>query len=55
MSDDQKDVLIAVYLVAPKTELTFYVFAAGLGLTWLATVPPTAAIVSLFGVPTTQE
>jgi predicted MFS family arabinose efflux permease len=44
-------VLIAIYLAAPKTELTFYVFAVGLGLTWLATVPPTAAIVGkLFGI-----
>ena len=44
-------VLIAAYLVAPKTALTFYLFAAGLGFTWLATVPPTAAIVGkLFGV-----
>jgi predicted MFS family arabinose efflux permease len=44
-------VLIALYLVAPKTEWTFYVFAVGLGFTWLATVPPTAAIVGkLFGV-----
>ncbi|MBI1396800.1 MAG: MFS transporter [Betaproteobacteria bacterium] len=44
-------VLIAVYLAAPKTAWTFYLFAAGLGLTWLATVPPTAAIVGkLFGV-----
>lgn len=44
-------VLIAVYLMAPKTALTFYLFAAGLGLTWLATVPPTAGIVGkLFGV-----
>ncbi len=43
--------LIGWYLLAPKTELTFYLFAAGLGLTWLATVPPTAAIVGkLFGV-----
>jgi MFS family permease len=43
--------LIAVYLAAPRTDLTFYLFAAGLGLTWLATVPPTAAIVGkLFGV-----
>ena len=42
--------LIAVYLAAPKTELTLYLFAAGLGLTWLATVPPTAALVGkLFG------
>ncbi len=44
-------VLVALYLAAPKTELTFYLFAAGLGFTWLATVPPTAAIVSkLFGL-----
>ena len=44
-------VLIALYLMAPKTELTFYIFAIGLGATWLATVPPTASIVGkLFGV-----
>jgi MFS family permease len=43
-------VLILAYLAAPKTELTFYLFAVGLGLTWLATVPPTAAVVGkLFG------
>ena len=41
---------IAVYLAAPKTALTFYVFAAVLGVTWLSTVPPTAGLVSkLFG------
>jgi predicted MFS family arabinose efflux permease len=43
--------LIGLYLLAPKTDLTFYVFAAGLGFTWLATVPPTATLVGkLFGV-----
>ena len=43
--------LIGWYLLAPKTALTFYIFAVGLGLTWLATVPPTAAIVGkLFGI-----
>ena len=43
-------ILITLYLLAPKTAATFYLFAAGLGLTWLATVPPTAAIVGkLFG------
>jgi predicted MFS family arabinose efflux permease len=43
--------LIAIYLLAPKTALTFYLFAVGLGFTWLATVPPTAGIVGkLFGV-----
>lgn len=42
--------LIAVYLVSPPTPLTFFLFAAGLGLTWLATVPPTAGLVGkLFG------
>jgi MFS family permease len=42
--------LIVAYLLAPKTETTFYLFAAGLGATWLATVAPTATIVGkLFG------
>lgn len=41
---------VAVYLVAPKTPLTFFVFAAVLGFTWLSTVPPTAGLVGkLFG------
>jgi len=45
-----RSVLILAYLAAPKTALTFYLFAAGLGLTWLATVPPTAGVVAkLFG------
>ncbi len=44
-------VLVLWYLVMPKTEWVFYAFAGGLGLTWLATVPPTAALVGkLFGV-----
>ena len=44
-------VLILLYLAAPKTEWTFYAFALGLGFTWLATVPPTAALVGkLFGI-----
>jgi MFS family permease len=39
------------YLMAPKTATTFYVFAVVLGLSWLATLPPTAGIVGkLFGV-----
>ena len=43
-------VLILVYLMAPKSALTFYLFAAALGFTWLATVPPTAGLVGkLFG------
>ena len=44
-------VLVGGYLLLPSSPLTFYVFAAGLGFTWLATVPPTATLVSkLFGV-----
>ncbi len=43
-------VLVVAYLAAPKTAMTFYLFAAGLGFTWLATVPPTAGVVAkLFG------
>ncbi len=41
---------IAIYLLAPKEPLTFYLFAAALGFTWLSTVPPTAGLVGkLFG------
>jgi len=43
-------VLIALYLAAPPTPMTFYLFAAALGFTWLATVPPTAGLIGkLFG------
>jgi MFS family permease len=43
-------VMVVIFLFAPKTALTFYLFAAGLGFTWLATVPPTAGLVGkLFG------
>lgn len=43
-------VAVLLYLAAPKTPLTFYVFAAVLGATWLATVPPTAGLTAkLFG------
>lgn len=43
-------VMIALYLMAPRTAMTFYLFAAALGFTWLATVPPTAGLVGkLFG------
>ena len=43
-------VIVLLYLAAPKTAWTFYLFAAGLGFTWLATVPPTAGVIGkLFG------
>ncbi|HEY1059220.1 MAG TPA: MFS transporter [Limnobacter sp.] len=45
-----RSLLIVAYLLLPKTDWTFYAFAAGLGFTWLATVPPTASLVGkLFG------
>jgi predicted MFS family arabinose efflux permease len=42
--------IIAIYMVMPKTAFNIYLFAAALGMTWLATVPPTAGLVGkLFG------
>ncbi|MBU6505804.1 MAG: MFS transporter [Betaproteobacteria bacterium] len=42
--------MILVFLGVPKTALNFYIFAVGMGMTWLATVPPTAGLVGkLFG------
>jgi MFS family permease len=42
--------IILVFLMAPRTAWTFYIFAGALGFTWLATVPPTAGLVAkLFG------
>lgn len=44
-------VAVLLYMAAPKEPTTFYVFAAVLGATWLATVPPTAGLTAkLFGV-----
>lgn len=44
-------VIIVIYMLSPKEPMTFYIFALALGVTWLATVPPTAGIVGkLFGV-----
>ena len=43
-------VLIALYLASPRDATSVYLFAAGLGFTFLATVPPTAGLVGkLFG------
>lgn len=45
-----RTIAILAYLAAPKEPWTFYIFAAVLGATWLATVPPTAGITAkLFG------
>jgi MFS family permease len=43
-------VVIAAMLVAPKTEITVYLFAAAFGLMWLGTVPLTSGLVGqIFG------
>jgi predicted MFS family arabinose efflux permease len=43
--------IVIAFLLMPKTALNIYIFAAALGVTWLATVPPTSGIVGkLFGV-----
>ncbi len=44
-------VVIAVFLLAPLTPASVYIFASLMGLLWLSTVPPTNAIVAqMFGV-----
>jgi len=41
---------VALFLLAPKTELTILAFSVWMGVTFLATVPPTAGLVGkLFG------
>jgi predicted MFS family arabinose efflux permease len=43
-------VVIAVFLVAPKSELSVWIFGASLGILWLATVPLTSGLVGdVFG------
>ncbi|MBT3067258.1 MFS transporter [Rhodoferax sp. U11-2br] len=43
--------VISVFLLAPLTPLSVYVFSAVMGLLWLSTVPPTnAAVAQIFGV-----
>ena len=44
-------VTIAVFLVAPLSPVSVYVFASVMGLLWLSTVPPTnATVAQIFGV-----
>jgi len=40
--------LIVAFFFAPKTALTFLLFAAGIGFTYLSTVPPTIGLVTKF-------
>ncbi|MGH8689258.1 MAG: MFS transporter [Burkholderiales bacterium] len=44
-------VIIAIFWFAPKTSLTFFLFAAGIGFTYLSTVPPTVGLVIKFYGP----
>ena len=46
-----RGVVVLAFLLAPKTETTVLVFAAAIGLTYLATVPPTAGLVAKFFGP----
>jgi len=44
-------VAISLFLLAPLTPTSVYVFAATMGLLWLSTVPPTnAAVAQIFGI-----
>jgi len=44
-------IAITVFLVAPLTPISVYVFSAVMGLLWLSTVPPTnATVAQIFGV-----
>ncbi|TXH90193.1 MAG: MFS transporter [Rhodoferax sp.] len=44
-------VAISIFLLAPLTPMSVYLFAAVMGFLWLSTVPPTNAIVAqIFGV-----
>jgi predicted MFS family arabinose efflux permease len=46
-----RSVAIALFLLAPLTPFTVYVFSAVMGMLWLSTVPPTnATIAQIFGV-----
>ena len=44
-------VVITIFIAAPLTPVSVYIFASVMGLLWLSTVPPTnAAVAQIFGV-----
>jgi MFS family permease len=46
-----RSVAIALFLLAPLTPMSVYIFSAVMGLLWLSTVPPTnATVAQIFGV-----
>ena len=43
--------MISVFLMAPLSPASVYLFASAMGMLWLSTVPPTNAVVAqIFGV-----
>src|SRR6185436_10646674 len=46
-----RSIAISIFLLAPLTPWSVYIFSAVIGLLWLSTVPPTnATIANIFGV-----
>tara|TARA_B100000686_G_scaffold252942_1_gene263779 strand:- start:376 stop:1050 length:675 start_codon:yes stop_codon:yes gene_type:complete len=46
-----RSILFIIFIIVPKNEITILIFAAMLGVLWLATVPLTSGIISVvFGV-----
>jgi predicted MFS family arabinose efflux permease len=46
-----RSVVITVFLLAPLTPASVYIFASVMGVLWLSTVPPTNAVIAqIFGV-----
>ncbi len=44
-------VIVAIFILAPLTPMSVYIFASLMGLLWLSTVPPTNALVAqIFGI-----
>jgi predicted MFS family arabinose efflux permease len=44
-------VVISLFLIAPLSPISVYIFASAMGLLWLSTVPPTNAVVAqIFGI-----
>jgi predicted MFS family arabinose efflux permease len=38
--------IIVIFFYSPKTEIAFFLFSAGIGFTYLSTVPPTMGLVA---------
>jgi len=40
-----RTIMIGIFLLLPKTEALFYMFSAAIGMSWMATVPPTTGLI----------